>query len=152
MGLGQNCALISIPPNTAPRCACAWDLQCAGALEGSVGGWAKRVRRASWDTHRKAGERRNARALIVSGKERRLGVSNGEDSIGVTDADSRSRGNLHGSLSKVQRLDESTAEPLEELVCNDLSCNWLAVDEVSNDLFSRLAMRHLSFRFKRSIR
>jgi hypothetical protein len=113
--------------------------QCSGALEGPIACWAEWIGSVSRDAHGEAGERSNAWTLIVRSEERSHCVTNREDAIRVTDANSRSSGDFHGTSSEVQGLDETATQTLEELIGDDLCGDGLTVDKVSDDL-SQISM------------
>lgn len=110
-------------------------LQGTGTLRGTVGQWAQRVGAAAGDTHGESGEGADARALVIGSEERGTLVPDGEDSVGIADAQCWAGADLHGACGVVERLDEAAAEALGELPGDDLGRDGsLAVDEVANNL------------------
>lgn len=109
-------------------------LQGSGPLEWAVRRRTQGISRIPGDTHREAREGADAGALVVGCEEGRASIADREDGVRVANAQIWPILDLHAAVCSVDRLNITTAQPLEKLVGQDLACDWGAIDEVSNNL------------------
>lgn len=94
----------------------------------------KGIRAIPGNAHRKSGERSNAGALVVCRHHRCPVITDGEHSVGITDADFWAILDLHAAIGVVDGLDHAKVLALKELGDDNLTNAWLKLDAVAHYL------------------